>query len=160
LNVWSFWRRPTRSAFQSDLREIEIGPLASRLVAKLNAAELESFYADYVDAWNRRDLESYYSLYTADLVFRDGSTVLHGIDALRGRYETELAEYPDLMMECIRLFVDVESQTIAAENIERSTGIELRGALFLTLDPEGRISEIAEYLAGGNGSSSSRSPST
>ena len=119
-------------------------------MAKLNAAELATFYADYVDAWNRRDLESYYSLYAADLVFRDGSTLLHGIDALRGRYEAELREYPDLTMECVRLFVDVESQAIAAENIERGTGIELRGALFLTLDPEGRISEIAEYLAGGN----------
>jgi hypothetical protein len=28
-------------------------------VAKLNAAELASFYVDYVDTWNRRDLESY-----------------------------------------------------------------------------------------------------
>lgn len=119
-------------------------------MAGLNAAELATFYADYVDAWNRRDLESYYSLYTADLVFRDGSTLLHGIDALRSRYEAELREYPDLMIECVRLFVDVESQAIAAENIERGTGIELRGALFLTLSPKGRISEIAEYLTGGD----------
>ena len=119
-------------------------------MAGLNAAELASFYVEYVDAWNRRDLESYYSLYTADLVFRDGSTLLHGIDALRGRYEAELRNHPDLMMECIRLFVDVESQAIAAENIERGAGIELRGAIFLSLGPEGRISEIAEYLAGGD----------
>jgi hypothetical protein len=118
-------------------------------VAKLNASKLASFYADYVDAWNGRDLERYYSLYAADLVFRDGATLLHGIDALRARYEAELREYPDLMMECVRLFTDVESQAIAAENIERGTGIELRGALFLTLGPEGRISEIAEYLTGG-----------
>jgi hypothetical protein len=34
------------------------------------------------------------------------------------------------MMECVRLFVDVESQAMAAENIERGTGIELRGACF------------------------------
>ena len=119
-------------------------------MAKLNAAELASFYVDYVDAWNRRDLESYYSFYTGSLVFRDGFTLLHGIDALRTRYEAELREYPDLTMECVRLFVDAESQAIAAENIERGTGIELRGALFLTLGPEGRISEIAEYLASGN----------
>lgn len=118
-------------------------------MAGLNAAELASFYADYVDSWNSRDLERYYSLYAADLVFRDGSAVLQGIDALRDRYEAELREFPDLMMECVRLFVDVESQAIAAENIERGTGIELRGALFLTLDSEGRISEIAEYLGGG-----------
>lgn len=117
-------------------------------MAKFKADELAAFYADYVDAWNKRDLESYYSLYAADLVFRDGSTVLHGIDALRSRYQAELREYPDLMMECVQLFIDVESQAIAAENIERGTGIELRGALFLTLGPEGRISEIAEYLAG------------
>ncbi len=116
----------------------------------LNAAELASFYADYVDAWNRRDLESYYSFYAADLVFRDGTALLHGIDALRTRYEAELREYPDLTMECVRLFVDVGSQAIAAENIERGSSIELRGALFLTLGPEGRISEIAEYLAAGN----------
>jgi hypothetical protein len=119
-------------------------------VANLNAAELANFYAEYVDAWNRRDLESYYSLYHSDLVFRDGSSQLHGVDALRNRYERELREYPDLMMECVRLFVDVESQAIAAENIERGAGIELRGALFLNLGPEGRITEIAEYLAGGN----------
>jgi hypothetical protein len=115
-------------------------------MAKLNAPELATFYAAYIDAWNRRDLEGYYSLYTADVVFRDGPTVLHGIDALRNRYESELREYPDLMMECVRLFVDVESQAIAAENVERGTGIELRGALFLILGPESRISEIAEYL--------------
>ena len=66
-------------------------------------------------------------LNAAELAFRDGSTVLHGIDALRGRYEAELREHPDLMTECVRLFVDVESQAIAAENIERGTGIELRG---------------------------------
>lgn len=118
-------------------------------MAGLNAAELTTFYADYVDCWNRRDLESYYSLYAADLVFRDGSTVLYWVAALRNRYEAELRDYPDLRMECVRLFVDVESQAMAAENIERGTGVELRGALFLTLDPEGRISEIAEYLDGG-----------
>jgi hypothetical protein len=112
-------------------------------VAEFDAAELATFYADYVDAWNRRDLDSYFSLYSADLVFRDGSTVLHGIDALRSRYEAELREFPDLILECVRLFVDAESQAIAAENIERGTDIELRGALFLTL-AEGQISEIAE----------------
>lgn len=119
-------------------------------MARLSATELTAFYADYVSCWNRRDLESYYALYAADLVFRDGSAMLHGVDALRNRYEAELRDYPDLMMECVRLFVDVESQAIAAENIERGTGIELRGALFLTLDSEGRISEIAEYLSNGN----------
>jgi hypothetical protein len=119
-------------------------------MARLNAAELTTFYADYVDCWNRRDLESYYSLYAPDLVFRDGSAVLHGVDALRDRYEAELRDYPDLTIERVRSFVDVESQAIAAENIERGTGIELRGALFLTLDPDGRISEIAEYLGSGN----------
>jgi len=119
-------------------------------VARLNAAELAGFYADYVDAWNGRDLERYYSFYAADLVFRDGATLLHGIDALRARYDAELRDYPDLMMECARLLVDVESQAIAAENVERGTGIELRGALFLTLGPDGRIAEIAEYLTGGN----------
>ena len=119
-------------------------------MAGLNAAELTAFYANYVSCWNRRDLESYYSLYAADLVFRDGSVVLHGVEALRNRYEAELRDYPDLTMECVRLFVDVGSQAMAAENIERGTGIELRGALFLTLDPEGRISEIAEYLGSGN----------
>jgi hypothetical protein len=119
-------------------------------MARRNVAELTAFYAEYIDRWNRRDLEGYYSLYAADLVFRDGSVVLHGVDALRNRYEAELRDYPDLTMECVRLFVDVESQAMAAENIERATGIELRGALFLTLDPEGRISEIAEYLDSGD----------
>jgi hypothetical protein len=117
-------------------------------MARLNAAGL-TFYADYVNCWNRRDLESYYSLYAADVVFRDGSTVLHGVDALRDRYEAELGDHPDLMIECLQLFVDVESQAMAAENLERGAAIELRGALFLTLDPEARISEIAEYLDSG-----------
>jgi hypothetical protein len=117
-------------------------------MATLDAAELASFYRDYVDAWNTRDLERYYALYAADLVFRDGATVLHGIDALRSRYDAELREHPDLTMECARLFVDVASQSIAAENVERGAGIELRGALFLTLGPDGRIAEIAEYLTG------------
>lgn len=125
-------------------------PLGSRPMVGLNAAELATFYADYIDRWNRRDLESYYSLYAPDLVFRDGSAVLHGLDALRDRYEAELRDHPDLTMECLRLFVDPESQSMAAENIERGTNIELRGALFLTLDPEGRISEVAEYLNSGN----------
>ncbi len=120
-------------------------------MARLNAAELTTFYADYVNRWNRRDLEGYYSLYAADLVFRDGSVILHGVDALRDRYEAELRDYPDLRMECVRLFVDVESQAVAAENIERGTGVELRGALFLTLNSACRISEMAEYFAGGSG---------
>lgn len=119
-------------------------------MAELNAAELQAFYADYVDAWNRRDLETYFSLYATDLVFRDGPTVRSGLEALRTRYEAELREHPDLTMECVRLFVDVDSQSIAAENIERAGGIELRGALFLTLNPAGQISEIAEYLTSGN----------
>lgn len=119
-------------------------------MAALDATGLTTFYADYVNRWNRRDLEGYYSLYAADLVFRDGSVVLHGVEALRNRYEAELRVYPDLTMECLRLFVDVEAQAIAAENIERGTDVELRGALFLTLDSEGRIAEIAEYLDGGS----------
>jgi hypothetical protein len=119
-------------------------------MAKLNAAELTTFYATYIDAWNRRDLQTYFSLYAADLVFRDGPTVHHGLESLRNRYEAELREYPDLTMECVRLFVDPDAQSIAAENIERATGIELRGALFLTLNPTGQISEIAEYLTDGS----------
>jgi hypothetical protein len=119
-------------------------------MAALDAAGLTTFYADYVNRWNRRDLEGYYSLYAADMVFRDGSVVLHGVEALRNRYEAELRVYPDLTMECLRLFVDVESQAIAAENIERGTDVKLRGALFLNLDSEGRIAEIAEYLDGGS----------
>lgn len=115
----------------------------------LTAAELASFYADYVDAWNARDLERYYALYAADLVYRDGAAVLHGLDALRDRYDAELRACPDLTIACARLFVDVASQAIAAENVERGTGVELRGALFLTLGPDGRIAEIAEYLSGG-----------
>lgn len=115
-------------------------------MARLDADQLTAFYADYIDAWNSRDLERYYSLYAADLVFRDGSSVLHGLDALRGRYEAELREHPDLTMECLRLFADPASGSIAAENVERATGLELRGALFLTLGPDGRISDIAEYL--------------
>jgi hypothetical protein len=118
-------------------------------MAKLSGPKLAAFYADYIDSWNRRDLDSYYALYAADLVFRDGSAVLHGLDALRSRYEAELRRYPDPMMDCARMFIDVESQAIAAENVERGSGIELRGALFLTLGPEGRITEIAEYLVGG-----------
>lgn len=115
-------------------------------MTKLDAAELAGFYADYVDRWNRRDLEGYYSLYATDVVFRDGTAVVHGLAALRDRYEAELREHSDLTMECLRLFVDVGSQAVAAENVERGTGIELRGALFLTLGPDGRIAEIAEYL--------------
>jgi hypothetical protein len=91
-------------------------------MARLNAAELTTFYAEYVDRWNRRDLEDYYSLYAEDLVLRDGSVVLHGVGALRERYEAELRDHPDLVMECARLFVDAESQSIAAENIERGIG--------------------------------------
>ena len=117
-------------------------------MAELSAAELKSFYAGYVNAWNRRDLGRYFSLYRADVVFCDGAAVLRGIDALRRRYEAELREHPDLTMESVRLFVDPERQAIAAENVERGTGIELRGALFLTLDGDGRIAEIAEYLSG------------
>jgi hypothetical protein len=60
-------------------------------------------------------MERYYSFYATDLVSREGSTVMHGIDALRGQYE-------------------------------RATGLELRGALFLSLGAKGRISEISEYL--------------
>jgi uncharacterized protein (TIGR02246 family) len=112
----------------------------------LGAPDLNALYAEYVDAWNRRDLERYYALYATDVTFRDGSTTLHGVDALRSRYEAELREHPDLTMECARLFVDVGSQSIAAENVERGAGIELRGALFLTIGPDGRISELAEYL--------------
>ena len=115
-------------------------------MTRLSAAELEAFYADYLEAWNRRDLERYYSLYAEDLVFRDGSTVLDGLPALRDRYEAELREVPDLTMECLRLFVDPDAQAIAAENVERGAGVELRGALFLTIGPERRIVEIAEYL--------------
>jgi hypothetical protein len=115
-------------------------------MAKLDAAALAAFYADYVDRWNRRDLEGYYALYGSDLVFRDGTAVLHGVDALRSHYDAELREYPDLTIECVRLFVDVESQAVAAENVERGTGVELRGALFLTLGPDGRIADVAEYL--------------
>lgn len=118
-------------------------------MAKLNAAELQAFYTNYLDAWNRRDLETYFSHYAPDLTFRDGTTTLQGLAALRTRYEAELREHRDLTMDCVRLFVDPVSQSIAAENIERATGLELRGALFLTLNPAGRISAIAEYLNGG-----------
>jgi hypothetical protein len=119
-------------------------------MAEFSATGLETFYANYVEAWNRRDLERYYSLYDEEVVFRDGATVRHGLDALRASYEADLREHPDLTMGCVRLFVDVESQAIAAENVERGTGIELRGALFLTLNPKGEIAEIAEYLHGAN----------
>jgi predicted ester cyclase len=77
-------------------------------VGILSTAKLRDFYAEYVAAWNRRDMERYYSLYSENLVFRDGIEVLHGVDALRERYESELAAFPDLTIECERLLVDAE----------------------------------------------------
>jgi steroid delta-isomerase-like uncharacterized protein len=132
-------------------------------VGALSTAELRDFYAGYVAAWNRRDMERYYSLYSEDLVFKDGIEVLHGVDALRGRYESELAAIPDLTIECKRLLVDEGTQTLAAENLERGTHsgdlvvggeslsatgrrLELRGGLFMTLDEDGRIAEMSEYI--------------
>lgn len=131
-------------------------------MGNLSTAELRGFYAEYVAAWNRRDMERYYSLYSKDLVFQDGIEVLHGVDALRERYESELAALPDLTIECKRLMVDEETQTLAAENFERGTHsgdlvvdgerlaptgrrLELRGGLFIALDEDGRIGEMSEY---------------
>jgi steroid delta-isomerase-like uncharacterized protein len=132
-------------------------------VGILSTAELRGFYAEYVAAWNRRDMERYYSLYSENLVFRDGIEVLHGVDALRERYESELAAFPDLTIECKRLLVDEGTQTLAAENLERGTHsgdlamgdqslpptgrrLELRGGLFMALDEDGRIAEMSEYI--------------
>jgi predicted ester cyclase len=132
-------------------------------VGTLSTAELRGFYAEYVAAWNRRDLERYYSLYSENLIFRDGIEVLHGIDALRERYESELAALPDLTIECRRLLVDEATQTLAAENLERGTHsgdlpvggerlsptgkrLELWGGLFLTLDENGRVAEMSEFI--------------
>jgi steroid delta-isomerase-like uncharacterized protein len=132
-------------------------------VGILSTAGLRGFYAEYVAAWNRRDMERYYSLYSENLVFRDGMGVLHGVDALRERYESELAALPDLKIECKRLLVDEGTQTLAAENLERGTHsgelmvgserlsptgrkLELRGCLFMTLDEDGRIAEMSEYI--------------
>lgn len=129
----------------------------------LSTAELRGFYAEYVAAWNRRDMERYYSLYSENLVFRDGIEVLHGVDALRERYESELAAFPDLTIECRRLLVDERTQTLAAENLERGTHsgdlvvggerlsptgrrLELWGSLFMALDEDGRIAEMSEYV--------------
>ncbi|HYJ21732.1 MAG TPA: ester cyclase [Solirubrobacterales bacterium] len=128
----------------------------------LSTAELRAFYAEYVAAWNGRDLEYYYSLYSESLVFQDGTEVLHGVAALRERYESELAAFPDLTIECKRLLVDSGTQTLAAENLERGTHsgdlvvggerlaptgrkLELRGGLFMALDGDGRIAEMSEY---------------
>ena len=114
-------------------------------------------------AWNRRDMERYYSFYGENLVFQDGIEVLHGVDALRERYESELAAFPDLTIECQRLLVDGATQTLAAENLERGThsgelvvggkrlsptgrSVELRGGLFIALDEDGRIAEMSEYI--------------
>jgi len=132
-------------------------------VGILSAAELRGFYAEYVDAWNRRDMERYYSLYSENLVFRDGIEVLQGVDALRERYESELEAFPDLTIECKRLLVDEGAQTLAAENLERGTHsgdlvmsgerlsptgrrLELRGGLFLVLDEDAHIAEMSEYI--------------
>jgi steroid delta-isomerase-like uncharacterized protein len=132
-------------------------------VGILSTAELRGFYAEYVAAWNQRDMERYYSLYSKDLVFQDGIETLHGVDALRERYESELAALPDLTIECKRLLVDGPTQTLAAENLERGTHSgdlvvggerllptgrrrELRGGLFIALDEDGLIAEMSEYV--------------
>lgn len=129
----------------------------------LSTAELRDFYAEYVAAWNCRDLERYYSLYSDDLVFRDGTRVLHGVNALRDRYEAELTAFPNLTIECKRLLVDERTQTLAAENLERGTHsgdlvvggerfsptgrmLELRGGLLIALDEDGRIAKMSEYI--------------
>lgn len=108
-------------------------------------------------------MERYYSLYSEGLVFQDGIEVLRGVDALRERYESELAAFPDLTIECKRLLVDEGTQTLAAENLERGTHsgdlvidgerlsptgkkLELRGGLFIALDEDGRIAEMSEYI--------------
>jgi steroid delta-isomerase-like uncharacterized protein len=132
-------------------------------VGTLSTAELRGFYAEYLAAWNRRDMERYYSLYSDSMVFRDGIEALHGVDALRERYESELEAIPDLTIECKRLLVDEGAQTLAAENLERGTHsgdlvvggerlsptgkrLELRGGLFMVLDENGRIAEMNEYV--------------
>jgi predicted ester cyclase len=108
-------------------------------------------------------MERYYSLYSESLVFQNGIEVLHGVEALRERYASELAAFPDLTIECKRLLVDEGTQTLAAENLERGThsgdlvvggerlsptgrNLELRGGLFIALDEDGRIAEMSEYI--------------
>ena len=129
----------------------------------LSTAQLRGFYGEYVATWNRRDMERYYSLYSENLVFQDGIEVLHGVDALRERYESELAAFPDLTIECKRLLVDEGTQILAAENLERGTHsgdlvvggerlsptgreLELLGGIFLALDEDGRIAKMSEYI--------------
>jgi steroid delta-isomerase-like uncharacterized protein len=132
-------------------------------VGILSTTGLRGFYAEYVAAWNRRDMERYYSFYSENLVFQNGIEVLHGVDALRERYESDLVAFPDLTIECARLLVDEGAQTLAAENLERGTHsgdvvvggerlsptgrrLELRGGLFMVLDEDGRIAEMSEYI--------------
>ena len=108
-------------------------------------------------------MERYYSLYSENLVSQNGIEVLRGVDALRGRYESELAAFPDLTIECKRVLVDERTQTLAAENLERGTHrgdlilgderlaptgrkMELHGGLFMVLDEDGRIAEMSEYI--------------
>lgn len=112
----------------------------------LSTAELRGFYEEYVAAWNRRDMERYYSLYSESLVFRDGIEVLYGVDALRERYEAELAGLPDLTIECKQLLVDEGAQTLAAENLERRThsgDLVVGGERF---SATGRRLELSEYI--------------
>lgn len=122
------------------------------ICAMSDAEELRAFSQRAVEDWNARRLDACYDTFHPDVKSHgpDG-TKLHGVDALRTRYDAALAWCPDLAITVVACIADPERGFIASMQTERGTSVDGKpfgfdGMVFLRLGSDGRVHESWEQL--------------
>ena len=74
-----------------------------------------------IEAYNARDIDAFIACYAADALVEDGhsNVLMHGVDAIRARYEAFFREFPSLHCE-IKQRIAVGAWAVDQEEITGS----------------------------------------
>jgi len=116
------------------------------------ANELRDISRLSIERWNARDFDAFYAVFHPGVVYHapDGSEV-HGVDALRARYDAALAWCPDLTITQVLCVADPEMGLLASIQVEKGTATNhepfgFEGMTFFRVGSDGRVAESWENI--------------
>lgn len=116
----------------------------------MDAEELRAVSRRSVEWWNARNFDEFYSEFHPDVVYHASEgTEVHGVEALRARYDAVLAWCPDLTITVTLCVADSDAGLLASMQVEKGTAtngepFSFEGMTFFRMGSDGRVAECWE----------------
>lgn len=122
------------------------------IACMLDAEGMRARAAAAARAWDDKDFDAYYSFFDPAVVYHGpGGVELHGVDALRSRYDEALAYCPDLTIVTKLVVADADTCRLASVQDEAGTSVDgkpfrFESMTFFHFNDAGLVDEVWEQF--------------